>query len=410
MTGLRPDLLRRVQKLPGPNPPAFILGVESNGLSFLRSLGRRGIPVVAVDSWHNPGMVSRYCTPAVVPDAEENEPGLLRVLEELARASPSRGVLIATGDAYVLFAAKHRRDLAAHFDLRVSDHETLVTASNKRKLYEFAQRHGVAAPRTLFPEDQPIEDVADQIGYPCLVKPYFSHLWRNHPLNRVGKAAEVRTAGELTAAYRAMARSGLDFMVQETVAGGDDQLFGVYAYLDEASEPLGLFTKRKVRQHPRHLGDGSVHVGRRDPELAELSLKLLRPLRFQGLVNVEFKRDPQDGELKLMEINPRSGAANWIAVASGVDLPFIAYRDALNRPVERALTFREDVKWIHLEKDLRSFLQGRREGETELGPWLRSLRGERCYAYFAWDDPLPACMGVGNALRAAVGRRGRASV
>lgn len=405
MTILPPNLLRRIRKRGDARPPAFILGVECNGLSFLRSLGRRGIPVVMVDFWRNPGMISRYGLPVVVPDAEEDEAGLLGILEELAEAAATRGVVIATGDAYVLFAAKHQRELAERFDLAVSDHETILTVANKRRLYEFAPGHGVTIPRTWFPEDQAIEEIATQVDYPCLIKPYFSHLWRNHPANWAGKMAKVHSAAELVVTYREMRTSGLEFMVQERIGGGDDQLLGLYGYLDRSSEPLGLFTKHKLRQYPRHFGDGSVHVSRREPEVAEQSLKLLRSLGFHGLVNVEFKRDPRDGDLKLMEINARSGAATWHAVMSGVDLPFIAYRDAMNQPTEKALTFREGVRWINLEKDFRSFLDGRRAGESDLGSWVQSLRGDRCYAYFAWDDPLPAISGVGHALYGTVRRR-----
>ena len=42
-------------------PPAFILGAGStNGLAFVRSLGRKRIPVVAVDDRDTPAMRSRY--------------------------------------------------------------------------------------------------------------------------------------------------------------------------------------------------------------------------------------------------------------------------------------------------------------------------------------------------------------
>jgi hypothetical protein len=49
--------------------PAIILCASFNGLAIARSLGRRGVPVFAVDSrpWEV-GMHSRYVRPLTLPD------------------------------------------------------------------------------------------------------------------------------------------------------------------------------------------------------------------------------------------------------------------------------------------------------------------------------------------------------
>ena len=165
-------------------------------------------------------------------------------------------------------------------------------------------------------------------------------------------------------------------------------------YLDRSSEPRAVFTKRKLRQFPRQFGDGSLTVGIWEPEVAELGLRLLQGLQFRGTASVEFKRDAQDGEWKLMEMNPRSISQTAHAVASGVDLPYIAYRDVMGAPTETIATFREGVKWVDLAKDFKSFLMTRQTGGLDLGPWLRSWGGERCFATYAPDDPLPSILAL----------------
>jgi carbamoylphosphate synthase large subunit len=61
-------------------------------------------------------------------------------------------------------------------------------------------------------------------------------------------------------------------------------------------------------------------------------LRLLRALRFHGISQVEFKRDPRDGRYKLMEVNPRLWQWHGLATATGVDLTRIAYLDLIGQP------------------------------------------------------------------------------
>ena len=400
------EFRRQVERLDGGRAPAFIAGMGSNGLGFLRSLGRRGIPVVALESWKDPGMYSRYCVPLVVPEPGENETALLDLLQELGEAVSVRSVLIPTSDAFILFVSKHQRELAANYEFNVADYEAVLTLANKRLQYEYAQAQGIETPLTLYPAELAIKEIALEMDYPCVIKPYFSHLWRQQMGNRRGKVAEIHTPQELIDTYFELRKTGLELMVQERIAGGDDQLFGVLTYLDRWSEPKATFTKRKLRQFPRHYGDGSLTVGVEEQEVVELGLKLLQGLRFRGAASVEFKRDSRDGRWKLMEINPRSISQTYHAVVSGVDIPRIAYQDSLGLQTEGASTFREGVKWLDVEKDFKSLLESQRAGDLDLGVWFRSWRGERCFAYFTRDDPLPAFLGLASSLWAGL-RRGR---
>ena len=378
--------------------PAFIAGLGSNGLSFLRSLGRRGIPVVAMDTWARPDLLSRYGLPLVVPDPSGHEDLLLPLLLEIGAALSRRAVLIPTTDAFILFVAKHADTLSRYFDFNVPDHATVLTLANKRLQYDFARRHDVPIPATFYPSDSSIGEISRETGYPCIIKPYFSHLWKKYTDSRKGarwgKLAEVRTREDLLATYAEMAKSGLDFLVQDKIPGADDELYDLLAYLNRASEPLAAFTKHKLRCYPLGFGVSSIAVGQWEPELARHGLDLVVALRYRGVVSPEFKRDPRDGVFKLMEVNPRSILTTYLAVCSGVDIPFLAYRDALGEPVDKITSFHEGVKWISFERDVKAFLELRQTGRLDLADWMQSWRGQKCFATFAADDPLPFCKGL----------------
>ena len=63
------------------------------------------------------------------------------------------------------------------------------------------------------------------------------------------------------------------------------------------------------------------------PEVVGDALHLLRGFDYNGLSQVEFKRDLRDGRYKLMEVNARLWQWHGLATACGVDLPRIAYED-----------------------------------------------------------------------------------
>ena len=383
--------------------PAVVLGTGFNGLSFLRSLGRRGIPTIAMDTWRDAAAFSRYGAFLEVPDPAVGEAALLALLERIAQRIPRRGVLIPTSDAFAMFVSQFEADLAAHYDLNVPDHKTVLTVTDKKLQYKHAAKVGVAAPLSLFPEESDIRVIAKEVSYPCVLKPCLAHRWRRY-LQTTGtpggrKAIEIRSAGELIDAYETMKVSGVEFMVQEKIPGGDDRLWALQTYLDRSHAPKAVFTKCKLRQYPRGFGDSCFQIGRWDAQVAETGLRLLQTLSYRGNAGVEFKRDPRDDRLKLVEANPRSLATNHHAVVSGVDIPYITYRDSRGEKVEEPSSFQDGIKWVDLTRDLQSFLQYRNSRELSAGQWLRSLRGRRCHARFTWDDPLPAVVGLARFSR-----------
>ena len=83
-------------------------------------------------------------------------------------------------------------------------------------------------------------------------------------------------------------------MLQEFVAGGDDCLWTLGTYVSAEGEALACFSGRKLRQTREHMGSARVGEAVWDEEVVESGLALLRALRFHGIAQVEWKRDPRD--------------------------------------------------------------------------------------------------------------------
>ena len=93
----------------------------------------------------------------------------------------------------------------------------------------------------------------------------------------------------------------------------------------------------------------------------------------------------------MLEVNTRLPV--WAALAANrhLDLPRIVYDDLSGREVSPLPTFKDDLTWVYLAKDVHVSLQMARR--RELGPrgFLREyLRQPKARAIFARDDPLPA--------------------
>ena len=381
-------------RLEGAPAPAFILGGgDSHVLAFLRSLGRKGIPVVAVNTVRGLGRWSRYCL-KIQQAGLKGETELLSFLEQVGMKLPTRGVLISTSDEGVLFMIRNRSYLSQYYNFVLTEEPTLPNLLSKKLQYEYAVRIGIPTPQTYFLERPgDIERVADTVSYPCLIKPVYSHLWRKYR-ERLGrkdgsKVVQADSPQELLQCYSQMAESGVELVVQERVGGEDDQLYALYSYFNRSSEPLAVFVKSKLRQWPVNYGDGSLAISVLQKEVVDYGLKLLKALDYRGLVSIEFKRDSKDSQFKLIEINVRSGSQVMLSIDSGVDIPYIAYRDISGEPIEPAISYRVGVKWIDLQLDWKSYLEHRRRKHLGFWSWISSISNSRSYAYLAWDDPVP---------------------
>ncbi|MCU1241292.1 MAG: hypothetical protein JWO71_2018 [Candidatus Acidoferrum typicum] len=86
----------------------------------------------------------------------------------------------------------------------------------------------------------------------------------------------------------------------------DRQQFSYCAFFKEG-KAIGSMVARRRRQHPHDFGRASTFVETIDlPALEALSSRFLRRINYYGLVEVEFKLDPRDGQFKLLDINART--------------------------------------------------------------------------------------------------------
>lgn len=373
-------------------PPAILVGgAAGNALSVARSLGRRGVSVFFLPD--APSAHSRYMRHVELPPALDRERAWLQFLTG-PRSDHLRGaVLLACSDAGIELLVDHRDELSCRYVLDISDPVAQRCLLDKLQTYEKAVEAGVPAPRFWRAANlQEVQAHEDEYVYPLLVKPTLSHKFQAVFGAKYFRATSFE---ELVAAFAAARAHDLDVLLLEEIPGPDDLLCSYYTYIDEAGEPLCDFTKRIIRRFPLGEGLACYHVTDWNPEVRDLGRALLLHVGLRGLGNVEFKRDPRDGLLKVIECNARFTAANCLLVASGYDLGSFVYNRlaGVGQPPLSAQTY---VRGLHLwspGRDLRAFVALRARGELSAGSWLAGLAHRQVLPYFRWDDPLPALLG-----------------
>jgi predicted ATP-grasp superfamily ATP-dependent carboligase len=366
--------------LPGAehDVPAAVVDVGwVNGLAAIRSLGRAGIRVLAVD--HRPsalGFRSRYAEPFLSADPHADATRFVASIRALGEV-----VVFPTHDEQLNLIAQHLGDLQVLAPF--PDWEILERVQSKRAQLDQAVAVGVDVPQTHYPRT-PAEAraAAAEIGLPVLVKP-------EHPVGFKQRfrrqAFRCETLDEVEDAYTRAEEFGA--MVQELIPGGDDTLYTVGSYVTRDGRPLGIFSGRKLRQTPPGIGTCRVGEAVWVQDAVDAALRLLEAFDYFGLSQVEFKRDPRDGKFKLMEINPRLWQWHGLAVACGVDLPRIAYVDLVGETPQRVTMNGEGKRWAI------TLMPGERP-TFQRPPYVDAV--------FARDDPKPAAVHLARVLRSAL--------
>jgi D-aspartate ligase len=367
---------------------ALVIGGESRALGIARSLGRRGIRVWVIDeSDYLIARRSRYVERSFPWPEHAGEAEQAAFLAALAEEHGLRGwTLFATGDETAALVARHHDSLSARFSMTTPPWEQTRLAYDKRLTYELAREAGVGAPRTHYPADR--EELAGlPVEFPCILKPS-----AKADLNRFthDKAWPARDREELLARYEEACSlvAPEEVMVQEMIPGGGEAQFSFgAACLD--GRPLGSIVACRRRQYPVDFGHSSSFVETVDaPEVERDARRLLEAIGYTGLVEVEFKRDPRSGELKVLDVNPRLWTWFTLGARAGVDFPYLGFQISRGeRPAE--VRARSGVRWVRMGTDVLAASAEIRRGRLSPVAYARSLRPPIQFAVFAAGDPLP---------------------
>ncbi|MCL6547403.1 MAG: ATP-grasp domain-containing protein [Alicyclobacillus sp.] len=309
-------------------------GLQTKALCAVRSLGARGVRVLVADRTPvHPSRFSKYAAGSrVYPDPARHPDQFLEWLCE-ATARDAVDVLFAMDDDVLQVVVPRQAELKRLCRLRVPPPESYRLAADKALTMQLAEAQGIRCPRTFttpgLDPNRPdeLKAWADSLRYPVAVKPRVSSGSRG--------VRFASTAEEFTGIYTSVHRDYPFPVVQQYIPCGGK--YGVCLIYDDQHQLQGAFVQREVRHFPGVRGPSVVRESVENHELLSDTVRLLEGIPWRGVVEVDWMVDAGTGEAVLMEINPRYWSSLHLAVACGVDFPWMDFQLALGEtpdPVE----------------------------------------------------------------------------
>ena len=377
----RPDNVAYIIKM-----PRILISYGWNRIAYIiaKSLGSRGINVFIGDSnkFSMAGFSrfakGRFFYPSFYQHPKEFIERLIEIIKEI-----QADVYIPTHEES-LIVAKYIELFPSEVIIPLAPFNTLMLAHNKRRLLEIARNIGVHTPQTFKINSlDELSLLSNKITYPVVIK-----LCQSNSAKGVFYATNQ---GEFVDTYLdAVQQFKIDRdnypLVQEYVTG---EGWGV-SMLYNHGELRAKFTHRRLREKTPTGGTSTRRISVVNPMLEEAAQRLLTHLKWHGVAMVEFKYNPETKKYWLMEVNPRFWGSLALAVAAGVDFPWLLYRMATEGDIEPVLQYQTGVTARWLLGDMLAFINHFKHYKSKIQLIKDFLFcKDNIYDDFHWDDPLP---------------------
>ena len=375
---------RQAAKSPVRGPAPAALACVMGDMDLLRPLALAHIPCAAVSRPGVPSLYSRYATSRLAwSDYSNNAEALVDTLVSFGKSQAEPPVLFYEEDAQVLLVSRFRERLAEAFRFAVADAALIEDLLDKARFQALAERHGLPVPAAR--QFDPAVTEPDGLGlpFPIIIKP-LTRLDRWNESWGLRKALCAENLEDLRALWPRLRTVGLELLAQEFITGAESRIESYHCYVDARGNVAGEFTGRKLRTQPVCYGHTTALEITDAGDVRSSGRAIVEKLKLTGVAKLDFKRDPQ-GELRLLEINPRFNLWHHPGAIAGVNLPALVYADLAGLKRPPAAQAKAGVRWCRLWKDF----PAARAANVPLTTWLRWVLDCEAKSSLSWDDPLP---------------------
>lgn len=235
-------------------------------------------------------------------------------------------VIVPMGDADVSLLSKNKAFIEQTFGVKCAspDYEKLSIVEDKHRFMAFCAENDVPHPKTAVLGKDNLETIANEVGFPSLIKPDFSVGARG--ITRVDSIEELK--GKYTEIFEKYGSCTLQELIEN-----EEYYYNVMLYRSKEGKYLGNAISKIVRMYPVHAGSSSCLVTVENEELLKICKNCLDKLEWVGMADFDVLQRLDNKEYKIIEINARVPASLRAAQISGVNFPEIIVRDTLNKEV-----------------------------------------------------------------------------
>ena len=284
-------------------------------------------------------------------------------------------------DETIFLISKFHSEFSRRTYLPIPSFEKLQFANRKDKILKLAEDKGIPIPKTWYIDDiKQLYDLKASLPYPVVIKPKIS-------AGAVG-VSYPKNSDELIRQYLTIHQRFPYPLIQERIPSHGNG-YGASFLMGKSGDVKASFVHKRLREYPVTGGASTLRESVRHDDVRDMAHTLLKALDWFGVAMVEFKMDPRDGIPKLMEINPRFWGSLSLAVAAGVNFPYLLFKMSRGenfKPVEH-YQIGKKCRWL-LPGDILHFIFNPKRMSL-LPDFIYFWDKKTSYDILSLKDPLP---------------------
>ncbi|MEU9146923.1 ATP-grasp domain-containing protein [Streptomyces sp. NPDC048349] len=258
---------------------------------------------------------------------------LLECLTGVSERIGQPAVLFAMDDLSAITVSRVAPMLTDRFRIPHQPANLPARVADKAELARLCARWDVPHPETVVPASGgEAATAARRLGLPVVAK--WSRPWLL-PAAAEGLRSTtlVHTVAEVRRLYERSAEAGSRLLLQRFLPAGPDTDWFFHGAFSRGGRPLLAGSGRKELSWPVRTGLTAVGRWLQDPAVEEAGLRLAARLGYQGILDLDFRRDER-GAFRLVDFNPRPGAQfRLFTDAAGLDVVQAMYLDLTGQRV-----------------------------------------------------------------------------
>ncbi|WP_405424737.1 ATP-grasp domain-containing protein [Streptomyces erythrochromogenes] len=251
------------------------------------------------------------------------------VSEQIGRPA----VLIAMDDLSAIAVSRVAPMLRERFRIPHQPDNLPARVADKAELSRLCARWDVPHPETAVPASgAEAAEAARRLGLPVVAK--WSRPWLlPSGADGLRSTTLVHTTAEARRLYERSAEAGSRLLLQRFLPAGPDTDWFFHGAFTRGGHPLLAGSGRKELSWPVRTGLTAVGRWLPDPAVEEAALRLAERLGYQGILDLDFRRDER-GVFRLVDFNPRPGAQfRLFTDTAGLDVVQAMYLDLTGQRV-----------------------------------------------------------------------------
>jgi predicted ATP-grasp superfamily ATP-dependent carboligase len=236
-------------------------------------------------------------------------------------------VILPISDLTVPLVSKNKELIESHYGVKcaVPSYDLVSRVADKSSFMFFCRQNNIPHPKTSpITSGDSFEQLAKEIGFPALIKPNYSVGARG--------ITRVDSLEELSSKYPEIYNNFGSCTLQELI-DNQEYYYNVMLYRNSSGRILASVILKIVRMYPINAGSSACCVTVENETLIDICKDCLDKMDYVGMADFDVLQRRDNGEYKIIEINPRVPASIKGAYISGVNFPEVIIKDTIGDDV-----------------------------------------------------------------------------